>query len=75
MSESAKQPAPEDTLRESDNPYFLDLPDGFGFESQRSDMPLGKFLQWLEEMRAMFPLSAWQREKRRQDRCTEEFIL
>jgi len=75
MSESGKQPKPENTLREPDNPYHLDLPDAHGFVSQRSVMPLDKFLQWLEEMRAMFPLSEWQREKRRHDRCTQEFIL
>ena len=75
MSESGKQRPSENTLREGADPFHLDLPDAHGFVSRRSVMPLDKFLGWLEEMRAMFPLSEWQRERRRQDRCDQEFIL
>ena len=74
MSDSGKQHT-DDAFRESDNPYHLDLPDGRDFVSQRSLMPLDKFLEWLEEMRVMFPLSDWQRQQRAQRSCTEEFTL
>ena len=75
MSESGKQPDPESMLRETGDPYHLDLPDGHGFVSEHSQMPLDKFLDWLEEMRRIFPLTARQRDIREESRCTEEFVL
>ena len=75
MNESAKQPDPENTLRESDGSFHLDLPDGHDFVSERSQMPLDQFLVWLDEMQQMFPLTERQRQLREEVRCTEEFIL
>jgi len=75
MSESAKQPDPEETLRESESSYHLDLPDAPDFLPERTQMPLDQFLNWLEEMRRMFPLTDQQRALREEVRCTEEFIL
>ena len=75
MSESAKQPDPEQKLRESESPYHLDLPDAPDFYPEPSQMRLDDFLNWLEEMRRMFPLTDEQRAIREQARCTQEFIL
>jgi hypothetical protein len=77
MKRSDEQPSPEDTpaLRDQERTWDLELPDAPDFVSERTQYPLDRVLEFVEEMRAMFPLTDRQRALREEMRCTEEFIL
>lgn len=62
-------------LRDQDRTWDLELPDAPDFISERTQYPLDKALEFVEEMRAMFPLTDRQRALREEVRCTEKFIL
>jgi hypothetical protein len=77
MKKSNEQPSPEaaDNLRDQQQTWHLELPDAPDFISRRSLLPLDRALEFVEEMRRMFPLTERQRALREEMRCTEEFIL
>ena len=77
MKNSNEQPSPDstDTLRDQESPWDLELPDAPDFVPERTQWPLDRALQFVEEMRRMFPLTDRQRALREEVRCTEEFIL
>ena len=79
MKKSDEQPNPEgaDSLRDQDRSLDFDLefPDAPDFVSQRTQYPLNKALEFVDEMQRMFPLTERQRQLREEVRCTEEFIL
>ena len=74
-SDARPSPEPSETLREQHASFDLELPDAPDFISQRRQYPLDKALEFVEEIRAMFPLTENQRAMREQVRCTEEFVL
>ncbi|HKQ37418.1 MAG TPA: hypothetical protein VJ063_05025 [Verrucomicrobiae bacterium] len=63
------------TLRDQERSWDLELPDAPDFVSKRWRYPLDRALEFVEEMRQMFPLDDKQRALREEVRCTEEFIL
>lgn len=77
MKKSNEQPSPDagDNLRDQQRTWDLELPDAPDFVSRRSLLPLDRALEFVEEMRRMFPLTDRQRALREEVRCTEEFIL
>jgi len=77
MRRSEEQPKRDTTqsLRETDRSWDLELPDAPDFVPERRQYPLDRALEFVEEMRAMFPLTDRQRALREEVRCTEEFIL
>ena len=77
MKTSNEQPSPEENsaLRDQERSWDLELPDAPDFISERTQYPLDRVLEFVEEMRAMFPLTDRQRALREEMRCTEEFIL
>jgi hypothetical protein len=74
-SDEQRSLEPADTLRDQERSCDLELPDAPDFVSERTQYPLDRVLEFVEEMRAMFPLTDQQRAFREEMRCTEEFIL
>ena len=65
-------------LAKEDHAWYLalpELPEAPDFVSERTHYSLDKALEFVEEMRVMFPPTERQRELREEHRCTEEFIL
>lgn len=77
MTKSDEQPNRETSgvLHDQDRSRDLKLPEAPDFVSQRTQYPLDRALAFVEEMRAMFPLTDSQRDRREEVRCTEEFVL
>jgi hypothetical protein len=77
MKKSDMQPSPDggNTASEKESSWDLELPYEPDFVSQRTQYPLDKALDFVEEVRAMFPPRPDEAERRRENKCLVEFVL